>query len=122
MSVEIQIEVSGSEEFAQSTERFDRGMQKQVQQRLGEWADTVKAEAAKRVPVRTGYLQSTIYTKTHQWQTEVGAEAAYAYAVEFGTRCAQAKPFIQPALEQNLPHLESALLVALDSAKLEAGV
>ncbi len=120
MSVEVQIDLAGAEEFAQALNRFDSGMQRQIQQRLGEWAENAKTQATQLAPERTGYLRSTIYTKTRQWQAEVGAEAAYAAAVEFGTRYAQAKPFIQPALEQGLPQLEPALLGALDSAKMEA--
>lgn len=122
MSVEVQIGFAGAEEFAGALNRFDSGVQRLVQQRLGEWAETVKTQAANLAPVRTGYLRSTIYTKTKQWQSEVGAEAAYASAVEFGTRHRQAKPFLQPALEQSLPSLERFLLDALDSAKTEANL
>ncbi len=122
MSVEVQIDLAGAEEFAQALSRFDSGMQRQVQQRLSEWAENAKTQAANLAPSRTGYLRSTIYTRTQQWQSEVGAEAAYAAAVEFGTRYAQAKPFIQPALEQLLPQLEPTLLDALDTAKTEANL
>lgn len=122
MSVEVQIGMTGAEEFAGALSHFESGMRQQVQRRLGEWAETVKTQAATLAPVRTGYLQSTIYTKTKQWQSEVGAEAAYASAVELGTRYQQAKPFLQPALEQSLPSLEQFLLDALDAAKAEANL
>lgn len=122
MSVEVQIGVAGAEEFAQTLNHFDSDMQRLVQRRLGEWAEGVKVQAANVVPVRTGYLRSTIYTRTKQWQSEVGAQAAYASAVELGTRYQQAKPFLQPALEQSLPSLEQFLLDALDSAKAEANL
>jgi HK97 gp10 family phage protein len=120
MSVSINVDLSGAEEFAQALSRFDAAMQNRIQQQLLEWAETVKTDAERLVPVRTGYLQSTIYAKSQEWQVEVGAEATYAAAVEFGTRYAQAKPFLTPAIETYLPSLERVLFDALDSATVEA--
>ena len=120
MSVSINVDLSGAEEFGQALSRFDLAMQNRVQQQLLEWAESVKADAERLVPVRTGYLQSTIFAKSQEWQIEVGAEAAYAAAVEFGTRYARAKPYLTPAVEAYLPSLEQVLLEALDSAKVEA--
>jgi HK97 gp10 family phage protein len=120
MSVSINVDLSGAEEFAQALNRFDAAMQNRVQQQLAGWAETVKADAERLVPVRTGYLQSTIYAKSIEWQIEVGAEATYAAAVEFGTRYTQAKPYLEPAVQAYLPSLERVLLEALDSAKMEA--
>jgi HK97 gp10 family phage protein len=120
MSVSINVNLSGAEEFAQALNRFDVAMKNRVQQQLMGWAETVKADAERLVPVRTGYLQSTIYAKSIEWQIEVGAEAAYAAAVEFGTRYSRAKPYLDPAVQAYLPSLERVLLEALDSAKVEA--
>ncbi len=120
MSVSINVDVSGGEEFARALSRFDSAMQNRIQQQLTSWAENVKVDAQRLVPVRTGYLQSTIYAKSQDWQIEIGAEAAYAAAVELGTRYAQAKPYLQPAVQAYLPSLERVLLQALDSAKVEA--
>jgi len=120
MSVTINVNVSGVEEFTNAIERFDSAMRSRVQKQLAGWGESVKADAERLVPVRTGYLQSTIYAKSQQWQIEVGAQASYAAAVEFGTKNAQAKPFLQPAVETYLPSLERVLLDAVESAKLEA--
>jgi len=122
MSVSISVNLTGAEEFAQALNRFDTAMQNQIQQALADWAANVQAEAERLVPVRTGYLRSTIYATSQQWQIEVGAEAAYAAAVEFGTRYSQAQPYLQPAIEANLSSLEAVFLAALDSAKMEAQV
>jgi len=122
MSVEINLDLTGSEEFVQAIKRFDSEMQRQVHEHLATWAENVKTDAACMVPVRTGYLRSTIYTRIQEWNTEVGAEAAYAAAVEFGTRHAMAQPFISPAVQARLPELEQVLLTALDLAKMEAGL
>ena len=120
MSIETEINITGSEEFKQAVNRFDAEMKRQLHERLTEWAEQVRAEASRLAPTRTGYLRSTIYAKTREWETEVGAEAVYAANVEFGTNRTQAKPFLNPAVEAHLPELEAFFLQALDSAKSEA--
>ena len=120
MSIETEIDIAGSEEFSEAVNRFDAEMQRQLHERLAEWAEQVRAEASRLVPTRTGYLRSTIYARTREWEAEVGAEAVYAANVEFGTSRAQAKPFLNPAVEARLPELETLFLQALDSAKSEA--
>jgi HK97 gp10 family phage protein len=122
MSVEITLDFMGAEEFKQAIARFDADMQRHVHEQLANWAEAVKTEAARLVPVRTGYLRSTIYGRIQEWNAEVGAEAAYAAHVEFGTRYAAAKPFLVPAVQACLPELERVLVEALNLAKVEAGL
>jgi HK97 gp10 family phage protein len=122
MSVEITLDFAGAEEFKQAIAQFDAEMQRHLHERLAGWAESVKIEATRIVPVRTGYLRSTIYARIQEWNTEVGAEAAYAANVEFGTRHAMAQPFLQPAVQARLPELERVLVEALNLAKVEAGL
>jgi HK97 gp10 family phage protein len=112
--------VEGSDEFQAAMAKFDSAMQQEVRRVLAEWAEAVKAEAEKLVPLRTGYLQRTIFAKVKDWVVEVGAEATYAAAVEFGTRNMRARPYLSPALEQYLPALEKVILDAIWAAKAEA--
>ncbi len=120
MSVSVNIDISGGEEFTAAMNRFDTAIKNQIQAQLLEWAESVKADSERLVPIRTGYLQSTILAKSQDWLVNVGAEASYAAAVEFGTQYAKAQPFITPAVEAYLPNLERVMLQALDSAKAEA--
>jgi HK97 gp10 family phage protein len=122
VSVEVQLDISGHEEFKQAMAKFDTAMQTKVRDQLQEWARQVQQQAQKNVPVRTGYLQSTIYAKIREWVAEIGAEATYALFVEFGTRYMQAQPYLQPAIQEGLPRLERIILEALDMAKAEAGL
>jgi HK97 gp10 family phage protein len=122
MSIEITLNLAGAEEFKQAIAQFDAEMQRQVHEQLAKWAETVKTEATRLVPVRTGYLRSTIFARIQEWNMEVGAEAAYAANVEFGTRYAMAQPFLQPAVQAHLPELERVLVEALNLAKVEAGL
>jgi HK97 gp10 family phage protein len=76
----------------------------------------------KRVPVKTGQLQQSIYSRISEWVAEVGAEASYAVFVELGTRYMRARPFLFPAVQECLPRLESVICEAIESAKREAGL
>lgn len=66
---------------------------------LGLVADEMVKEARAIVPVRTGYLKSTIgvLNRTSNSVT-VGASASYAKFVENGTSKMQAQPYLHPAL------------------------
>lgn len=70
-----------------------------------EMLDTAKA----LVPVRTGYLKSTISAHLTQWQAEVGAEAPYAGYVELGTWKMAAQPYLRPAFELHAPFFKEEM-------------
>jgi len=122
MSIEITCDVEGVREFQEAMRNFESAMQEHVHRQLASWAADVKALARQLVPVRTGHLRSTIYTKIRDWVAEIGAEAAYALFVELGTRYMRARPYLYPAIQQHLPRLETIILEAIDQAKAEAGL
>jgi HK97 gp10 family phage protein len=122
MAVEITCDVEGIEEFQEAMERLDSGMQRWIHRQLASWTADVKALAKQLVPVRTGYLRSTIYARVQEWVAVVGADAPYALYVEFGTRYMQARPYLYPAIQEHLPRLEQIILEAIDQAKAEAGL
>jgi len=122
LSIEISCDVKGIEEFQDALRNFDSAMQKHVHRQLLSWAADVKTLARQLVPVKSGYLRSTIYAKVSEWVAEIGAEATYALFVEFGTRRMRAQPYLYPAIQQHLPRLEQIILDALDAAKAEAGL
>ncbi len=103
-------------------QRFDSGIQREVHSFLASWAADVKAEAMRLVPVRTGYLRSTIYAKIQEWVAEIGADATYALFVELGTKYMQAHPYLYPAIQEYLPQLETVVTAAIEQAKREAGL
>ena len=120
MAVEVTIDIEGVEEFKVAMANFDSGMQRHVHEQLASWAANVKALAKRIVPVRTGYLRSTIYAKIQGWVAQIGAEATYAMFVEFGTRYMRARPYIHPAIQQYLPQLEAIISEAIEYARREA--
>ncbi len=122
MSVDVTFDVEGVDEFVAAIQKFDRELQEQVRAWLYDWAKRLAAQAARNSPVRTGYLQSTVYAEVKDWVAEVGARAAYAYFVEFGTRYMRAQPFLYPAVQEFLPELEANIIGAIEQAKSSAGL
>jgi HK97 gp10 family phage protein len=103
-------------------QQFENGVQSQVHKQLTLWTADVEALAKQLAPVKTGRLRSSIYARVQEWVAGIGAEVSYALFVEFGTRHVQARPYLYPALEENLPRLEQTINEAIDSAKTEAGL
>lgn len=95
----IEVEVKGSEEIAKILEGLPLKLREKVDARLGEGAEIVAERARAIVPVRTGYLRSTIMvTRRGPLQWRVLAYAFYAKFVEYGTSRMAAKPYLRPAL------------------------
>ncbi len=66
-------------------------------------AQNILATANTLVPVRTGYLKSTIaIEQPSNFQIKVKATAPYAYYVEFGTRKMPPRLFLTNSVNQHL--------------------
>jgi len=120
MSVEMEIECEGLEQFQQKFQRLDSAMKTKVHERLVDLAQSVKETAKQIVPVRTGYLRSTIFSEAKEWTVKVGAYAHYAVFVEFGTRFMRGFRFLSWAVETNLPKLTQLIDGAIDESVMEA--
>ena len=121
MAVEVSCNVKGIREFQAAIGTFQNAMQTYVHSKLVSWAADVKAEAMRRVRVKTGYLRSSIYAVVRDWVVNIGAEATYALFVELGTRYMHARPYLWPSIQAHLPQLEQLISEAIDTAKMEAG-
>ena len=77
-----------------------------VNQALMNVAQDILVTANTLVPVRTGYLKSTIaIEQPSKFQIKVKATAPYAYYVEFGTKKMSPRLFLTNAVNQHLPEL-----------------
>jgi len=121
VAVKVSCTVKGIRAFQNAMRNFDEAVKRQVHRQLASWAADVKAEAMRKVPVKTGYLRSTIYARVQEWVVQIGAEATYALYVELGTRYMRARPYLWPAIQQYLPQLEQIIREAIEAAKTEAG-
>lgn len=122
MSLDVEFDVQGIDEFIVAVQKFDRALQEQVHAWLYDWAQRLAAQAVCNAPVRTGYLRSTVYAEIKDWVAEVGAKATYAYFVEMGTRYMRSQPFLYPAVQEFLPELETNIIGAIEQAKSCAGL
>ena len=120
MSVEMEVQFEGRDEFQLKMERTDASMKARVQQRLEELAESIKDTAQRIAPVRTGYLRSTIFTKAAEWTVKVGASAPYAAYVEFGTRFIHGRRFLSQAIETHRLQLVNIVSEAVNESILEA--
>jgi len=120
MSVEMGVQFEGRDEFRLKMERMDASMKARVQQRLQELAESIKETAQRIVPVRTGYLRSTIFTETAEWTVKVGASAPYAAYVEFGTRFMPGRRFLSRAVETHHLQLVNIVGQAVNESIVEA--
>ena len=120
MSVEMEIECEGLEQFQQKFQRLDSAMKTKVHERLAYLAQSIRETAQQLVPVRTGYLRSTIFSEVKEWAVKVGAYAHYAVFVEFGTRFMRGFRFLSRAVETHLPKLMQLIDSAIDDSVMEA--
>jgi len=81
---------------------------------LQDAAEEIQYLAQELVPVKTGYLKSTIHVQTFdELSLQVRADAEYAAFVEYGTDKQAAQPFLTPAVEAIFPGLERKIAAAI---------
>jgi HK97 gp10 family phage protein len=120
MSIEIDLDVEGIEQFQAKLRSLDSAVQKHVHRKLVSLGADIAAEARRLAPMRTGRLRSSIFSRVREWMLKVGATAPYTWFVEFGTRYMQARKFLWRALQRYLPLLNNIIGEAVGQAIEEA--
>ena len=104
MSVQISINFSNFDMLSSCLECLCEQYPAAVGQAMMNVAQNILATANTLVPVRTGYLKSTIaIEQPTKFQIKVKATAPYAYYVEFGTKKMSARLFLTNSVNQHLP-------------------
>jgi len=82
-----------------------------IANRLDDVGQLIEDRAKEIVPVITGNLQKSIYHTTDKQNLilEIGAKAPYAADIEFGTSKREPKPYLRPALYENLAEIEDIM-------------
>ena len=97
---------SNASRYAKKMRRAAKKMPKALNKKLRNVAVRILADASRRAPVRTGALRASgritpILTGYRVSFGGGGTGVNYAAAVEFGSATQTAKPFLQPAVEEN---------------------
>lgn len=104
---QMRVEIEGLDVLDKRLKELDRRTRGNfLRKALRKGANVIKAEAKKRVPVRTGRLKKSIAVKVSmkaggEVYAKIGMKkgAAYGVPVELGTSTAAAKPFLRPAMD-----------------------
>jgi len=116
----VALKITGLDRIREGLATAPHELQVVANRVVDEEMSRVTERAREIVPVRTGYLRSTIYSKrTGFLGWEVGASAFYAGFIEFGTRYMRARPYLRPAVEEKVPLVREALKDALIDKILE---
>ena len=106
MSISVQVNLSNFDTLSSCFDCLCEQYPEAVGQALMNVAQDILATANTLVPVRTGFLKSTIaIEQPSNFQLKVKATAPYAYYVEFGTRRMSARLFLTNAVNQHLSEL-----------------
>src|SRR5690348_3671707 len=76
-------------------------------------AEKVADIARELVPVKTGFLQSSIIAVHFAKSSRVDVRAKYAGYVEFGTWKMAAQPYLRPAIDQHQREILNAVAEAM---------
>ena len=110
MSIIIQVNLSNFDVLKDCLECLYEQYPAAVAAGMMDVAANILATANTLVPVRTGYLKSTLSVdQPSNFQIRVKAMAPYAYYVEFGTRKMAARLFLTNSVNQHLPEFGPAI-------------
>ena len=106
MSISIQVSLANFDAKRNCLSCLCEQYPEAVGQAMMNVAQNILATANTLVPVRTGYLKSTIaIEQPGKFQIKVKATAPYAYYVEFGTKKMSARLFLTNSVNQHLSEL-----------------
>lgn len=97
--------IEGLEELQTVFQNLQPSMSKSFQEISGRYAATMYKEMTTRVPVRTGYLKSTIGLTSGVDQFNIYVTADYAGYVNYGTSRMKARPFFTAVVTEQSPKM-----------------
>lgn len=76
-------------------------------------SQTVVNSAKRRVPKKTGTLSRSIHAEVESDGVLVGTDVSYAKYVEQGTARMKGRPYLQPALNENMTKIQNQVQKAI---------
>jgi HK97 gp10 family phage protein len=105
--IALSIKVEGIESLMKALQRLN--LMEPAAEAIELSLDKVVSDAKAIVPVRTGTLQRSIQWWGAEGEYHVGSRVHYAPYVEYGTSRMAPRPYLTPALMQNIPLLRQTL-------------
>ena len=110
MSVSVQINLTNFDAKSNCLRCLCEQYPEAVGEAMMDLAQNILVTANILVPVRTGFLKSTLAVEQPtNFQLKVKATAPYAYYVEFGTQKMSARLFLTNSVNQHLPEFGPAI-------------
>jgi hypothetical protein len=124
MSARIECEVEYAEQLSYSLQAaFPGALDNNVLNAVETGVNRILEDARHFVPIRTGYLLSTIGAETlAKWSFTIYARASYAGYVEWGTRRMHARLYMTRAIEMHKDELSQELADAVIKSAQECGI
>ena len=103
----MSVKFEGFKEFIDWADLLDNKIEEQVHKSLLKSAYKVESKAKSLTPVDTGRLRGSITTDDNSTEgsIEIGTDVEYAPYVEYGTTKQAEQPFLNPALNSEIPKI-----------------
>jgi len=105
---QLTIKIEGLENLVKALNQL-ANFKKPMAEAMELYLQKVVFDAQSIVPIRTGTLQRSIMFQGSEGEYQVGSQVYYAPFVEYGTSRMAPRPFLIPAIQQNLPFLQDTL-------------
>jgi HK97 gp10 family phage protein len=116
MSLQISVNLPNLEALAEALDNVSQGLGSAVTTALMNVGNTMLMTAQTIVPVRTGYLKSTLaLQQISQFQIRLIAAAPYAAYVEFGTRRMAPRLFLTRSIQAHIPDFTGAVQTEINN-------
>jgi HK97 gp10 family phage protein len=121
LSVPVKIAVSDTRELIMGLkEHFPTALTNGIENSMQRVSQSMYEEATRLVPVRTGYLRSTIAIEPGgKWILKVVARASYAAYVEWGTSRMAPRLFMTRAVEIHGREMREEIVNAVQDAIID---
>ena len=107
------VRIEGIDELNTLFQNLVPAMEQQFHEITGQFATKIHSEQTTRVPVKTGYLRSTIGSSSSPNSLQFFVTAFYAGFINYGTRRMKARPFFTAPVEEQAPEMIKELNQAL---------
>ena len=105
----LHYKITGLKEFNNFVSTLSPELQKTFNQTMSKYGTIMENQMLQQVPVRTGFLRSTIGKSMTQSQLKLFATAFYAGYVNYGTPFMPPRPFFTGPIAENVPRMMNEL-------------